>query len=248
MYLVQYKLARSQLRNIEDFIDKGGKSLFLGFNLTGRKIKKLNSLSSMSSMVGTAARNYSRPITYRYMMFQYKDLVVVVGAQVDPDPGKVRTDILLYSTKTDSWITSLKHYIRSRPRSRLHDIILVEAAIFLIWVPTRQPTSTPVNQNVMRVLMETSDKSAVVERLDLKIACEEGKLEREVVGEVPDDLWDRQFSCAKVLSSIYCVAEGSTWLFSTLDSTWTKLPPPIGTMGRTLHEERQELLNHIMSL
>ena len=49
----------------------------------------------------------------------------------------------------------------------------------------------------------------------MKIACGEGKLEREVVGEVPGDLWDRQFSCVKVLTSIYCFAEGSTWLFST---------------------------------
>ena len=47
----------------------------------------------MSSMVGTAAGNHYS---------QYKHLVVVVGGQVDPDPGKIRTDILLYSTKTDS--------------------------------------------------------------------------------------------------------------------------------------------------
>ena len=33
VYLVQFKLARSQLRNIEDFIDKGERSLFLWFNL-----------------------------------------------------------------------------------------------------------------------------------------------------------------------------------------------------------------------
>ena len=157
-------------------------------------------------MVGTAAGNHSS---------QYKHLVVVVGGQVDPDPGKIRTDILLYSTKTDSWMISLKHYIRSRPR--LQDIFMVEATIVLVWVPTRQPTSTPVNQNVMRVFMETSDTSAVVERLDLKIACEEGKLEREVVGEVPEDLRDRQFSCVKVLTIIYGVTEGSSCLFSTLD-------------------------------
>ena len=50
---------------------------------------------------------------------------------------------------------------------------------------------------------------------------------------MPDDLWDMHFCCVKVLTSIYCVAEGSTRLFSTLDSSWTKLPPSIGTMGRT---------------
>lgn len=164
VYLVKYKLARSQLRNSEDFIDKGEKRLFLGFHLTGRKVKKLTSLSSMSSMVGMPAGNYSRPITTGSIMFQYKHLVVVVGGQVDPDLMNVRTDILMYSTKTDIWMTSLKHCICicSRPRSRLQDIIMVvvEAAIFLIWVPTKQPTSTPVNQNVMRVLMKTSDKSA----------------------------------------------------------------------------------------
>ena len=61
VYLVQFKLARSPRRNIEDFIDKGEKSLFLGFNLTGKKVKKLNSLYSMSSMVGNVAGNLFTP-------------------------------------------------------------------------------------------------------------------------------------------------------------------------------------------
>jgi len=78
---------------------------------------------------------------------------------LDPDPIKIRSDILLYSTKTQ----------------------------------------------LTRVLMDTGDKSAVVERSDLTTACEEGKLEREVVEEVPDNLWDRQFRCVKVLTSI-CTA------------------------------------------
>ena len=233
VYLVQFKLAKMQIRNIEDFIDKGEKSLFLGFNLAGRKVKRLNTLSSMSSMVGTAAGNYSRPVTTGSLMFQYNHMVVVVGGQADSDPGKVRTDILIFSTQSDCWMTSLKHYIRSRPRARLHDIIMVGSNLFLIWVPTMQATSTPVNQNVMRVLLETSDKSAVVEKLDLKAACEQGKLEREMVGEVPDDLWDKQFGCVKVETNIYCVSEGSSWQFNTLDCSWTKLPPPIGSVGST---------------
>ena len=33
-YLVEYKLAKGQLREIEDFIDRGQKSLFLGELLT----------------------------------------------------------------------------------------------------------------------------------------------------------------------------------------------------------------------
>ena len=232
IYLVQYKLTKTQLRNIEDFIDKGEKSLFLGFNLAGHKMNKLTSMSRMSSMVGTAAGNYSRPITTGSRMFQYKDLVVVIGGQVDSDPEKIRTDILVYSTKTDYWLTSLKQYIRSRPRSLLHDIVMVGASIYLIWVPTKPPTTEPVNQSVMNVLMDTRDKCAVVEKLDLKKACDDHILDRQVVGEVPEDLWTRQFSCEKVLNNIYCVAEGSTWLFNTVDQTWSKLPPPIGTMGR----------------
>eukprot|EP00092_Neocalanus_flemingeri_P035849 GFUD01039030.1.p1 GENE.GFUD01039030.1~~GFUD01039030.1.p1 ORF type:complete len:208 (+),score=64.90 GFUD01039030.1:379-1002(+) len=130
-------------------------------------------------------------------------------------------------------MTSLKHYIRSRPRAKLQDIIMVGSDLFLIWVPTKLATSTPVNQNVMRVLLETNDKCAVVERLDLKAACEQSKLEREVVGEVPEDLWDRPFGCVRVESNIYCVSEGSTWKLNTSDCSWTKLPPPIGTVGRT---------------
>eukprot|EP00092_Neocalanus_flemingeri_P009620 GFUD01010356.1.p1 GENE.GFUD01010356.1~~GFUD01010356.1.p1 ORF type:complete len:542 (-),score=187.78 GFUD01010356.1:229-1854(-) len=215
VYLVQFKLAKMQIRNIEDFIDKGEKSLFLGFNLAGRKV------------------NYSRPVTMGYLMFQYRHLVVVVGGQTDSDMGKVRTDILIFSSESECWMTSLKHYIRSRPRAKLQDIIMVGSDLFLIWVPTKLATSTPVNQNVMRVLLETNDRCAVVERLDLKAACEQSKLEREVVGEVPEDLWDRPFGCVRVESNIYCVSEGSTWKLNTSDCSWTKLPPPIGTVGRT---------------
>eukprot|EP00092_Neocalanus_flemingeri_P027969 GFUD01030366.1.p1 GENE.GFUD01030366.1~~GFUD01030366.1.p1 ORF type:complete len:560 (+),score=194.68 GFUD01030366.1:106-1785(+) len=233
VYLVQFKLAKMQIRNIEDFIDKGEKSLFLGFNLAGRKVKRLSNLSSMSSMVGTAAGNYSRPVTTGSLMFQYRHLVVVVGGQTDSDMGKVRTDILIFSSESECWMTSLKHYIRSRPRAKLQDIIMVGSDLFLIWVPTKLATSTPVNQNVMRVLLETNDRCAVVERLDLKAACEQSKLEREVVGEVPEDLWDRPFGCVRVESNIYCVSEGSTWKLNTSDCSWTKLPPPIGTVGRT---------------
>eukprot|EP00092_Neocalanus_flemingeri_P069095 GFUD01084582.1.p1 GENE.GFUD01084582.1~~GFUD01084582.1.p1 ORF type:complete len:552 (-),score=186.18 GFUD01084582.1:229-1884(-) len=233
VYLVQFKLAKMQIRNIEDFIDKGEKSLFLGFNLAGRKVKRLSNLSSMSSMVGTAAGNYSRPVTSGSLMFQYRHLVVVVGGQTDSDMGKVRTDILIFSSESECWMTSLKHYIRSRPRAKLQDIIMVGSDLFLIWVPTKLATSTPVNQNVMRVLLETNDRCAVVERLDLKAACEQSKLEREVVGEVPEDLWDRPFGCVRVESNIYCVSEGSTWKLNTSDCSWTKLPPPIGTVGRT---------------
>jgi len=233
VYLVQFKLSKLQIRNIEDFIDKGEKSLFLGININAQKTKRLNNLSNMSSMVGTAAGNYSRPITTGSLMFQYKHLVVVVGGQADSDPGKVRTDILIFSTKKDCWLTSLKHYIRPRPSSSLHDIIMVGSSLFLIWVPTTQGIYTPVNQSVMRVLLKTSDRSAVVETLDLKAACEQGKVERVVVGEVPEDLWGRQFGCVKVDSSIYCVSEGSTWMMSSLDFSWTKLPPPIGTVGKT---------------
>eukprot|EP00092_Neocalanus_flemingeri_P009619 GFUD01010355.1.p1 GENE.GFUD01010355.1~~GFUD01010355.1.p1 ORF type:complete len:560 (-),score=190.97 GFUD01010355.1:230-1909(-) len=233
VYLVQFKLAKMQIRNIEDFIDKGEKSLFLGFNLAGRKVKRLSNLSSMSSMVGTAAGNYSRPVTSGSLMFQYRHLVVVVGGQTDSDMGKVRTDILIFSSESECWMTSLKHYIRSRPRAKLQDIIMVGSDLFLIWVPTKLATSTPVIQNVMRVLLETNDRCAVVERLDLKAACEQSKLEREVVGEVPEDLWDRPFGCVRVESNIYCVSEGSTWKLNTSDCSWTKLPPPIGTVGRT---------------
>jgi hypothetical protein len=132
----------------------------------GKKVKKLISLSRMSSIVGTAAGNHSRPITIGSIMFQYKHLVVVAEGQVDPDQGKVRTDILLYSSKTDSWMTSLKQDIRSR--SRLHDIIMLEDAFYLIWVPSRQPTYTAVDQNVMRALMETFQLCKGVDRYLLR--------------------------------------------------------------------------------
>ena len=89
-YLVEYKLAKGQLREIEDFIDRGQKSLFLGaintrdhqhhkhnnwqwttitiiitpgVVLCEGRIKRLPSLSSMASMATTASANYGRPVT-----------------------------------------------------------------------------------------------------------------------------------------------------------------------------------------
>ena len=46
-YLVEYKLAKGQLREIEDFIDRGQKSLFLGELLTiNLKIPRNNILQN----------------------------------------------------------------------------------------------------------------------------------------------------------------------------------------------------------
>ena len=63
-YIVQYKLSKTQIRNLEDFIDSGQKSMFLGFNLHDpSKQNSLKCVTNMGSMVGTAAGHYGRPLT-----------------------------------------------------------------------------------------------------------------------------------------------------------------------------------------
>jgi len=231
MYIIQYKLTKSQIRNIEDFIDKGERSLFLGFSFGDWKSVKLTCLTSMGSMIGTASGNYSRPITTGSRMFQYKNTMLIVGGLIDSDPEKVRTDILVYSTETKCWMTSLKQYIRQRSRAVLLEIVQVDTALYLIWGQSKRDTTTAVHQNVMKALLDSNFKNAVIERLDMRIACEDGKVEKEVVSELPIDLCHCEIACVNVLGNIYFVTEGSTWMFNTAHSSWIKLPPPIGSIS-----------------
>ena len=62
-YLVEFKLGKSQLRNIEDFVDRGEKSMFYSFRLQDGTYNKVSELSSTSSICGTCNGNYFRPVT-----------------------------------------------------------------------------------------------------------------------------------------------------------------------------------------
>ena len=62
-YLVEFKLHKSQLRNIEDFVDKGEKSNFYCFSFPDGNYSKVTTLSSNGSLAGTCNANYFRPIT-----------------------------------------------------------------------------------------------------------------------------------------------------------------------------------------
>jgi len=83
----------------------------------------------------------------------------------------------------------------------------------------------------MKALLDSNFKNAVIERLDMRIACEDGKVEKEVVSELPIDLCHCEIACVNVLGNIYFVTEGSTWMFNTAHSSWIKLPPPIGSIS-----------------
>ena len=62
-YLVEYKLSKSQLRNIEDFVDKGEKSGFYSIGLPSGSCNKVQEITSASSLCGTCNGNYFRPVT-----------------------------------------------------------------------------------------------------------------------------------------------------------------------------------------
>ena len=62
-YLVEFKLSRNQLRNIEDFVDTGEKSSFYSFSLTKATYSQVAELTNTGSMCGTSNGNYFRPIT-----------------------------------------------------------------------------------------------------------------------------------------------------------------------------------------
>ena len=212
-YIAQYKLSSTQIRNIEDFVDSGQKSLFVGFNLSSMKVTKLSSMTNMSSMIGTAAGNYGRPVTRESLMFQWRHLVVVVGGLSDGDQARVRSDVLLYNTETRCWVTSLKQFVRQKPKCSLYTVVQVGAALFLFW-----KNSGP-------------DSPGVLERLELEPACSDYKVEKEIVGEIPRDLNVLMFACVAADKRIVCVGQGCSLMFHTESLTWTRLAPPIGSIG-----------------
>ena len=62
-YIVEFKLNKSQIRNIEEFVDKGEKSNFYCFSFPGGGFNKISSICSTASLAGTCNANYFRPIT-----------------------------------------------------------------------------------------------------------------------------------------------------------------------------------------
>lgn len=214
-YLLQFKLAPTQVRNIEDFIDTGQKSLFLGFRLAGGAAGRVAGLTRMQSMVGTAAGNYNRPLTPGSTLLQYRHLLLVVGGTTDSVPSRLRTDILVFDTLRQAWVTSLKQFVRAKPGGcRLHQAVILHSFLFLFWLPA-QPAS-----------------ASFLERVDLEAACTGSGLDKQVVADIPADLHDRQFSCCVLHHRLYCIADGAAWSFNTANLSWSKLPPPIGTIGR----------------
>merc|ERR1719220_1427964 len=86
-YLVEYKLSKGQLREVEDFIDRGQKSLFLGVDLCEGRTKRLSSLSSMASMATTASANYGRPVTKGSRLVLQSGMLAVLGGGQDGRTG-----------------------------------------------------------------------------------------------------------------------------------------------------------------
>ena len=62
-YLVEFKLNKSQVRNIEEFVDGGEKSNFYCFTLPDGNFNRISGLTSTASLAGTCNANYFRPIT-----------------------------------------------------------------------------------------------------------------------------------------------------------------------------------------
>ena len=62
-YLVEFKLSRNQLRNIEDFVDTGEKSNFYSFSLAKATYSQVAELTNNGSFCGTCNGNYFRPMT-----------------------------------------------------------------------------------------------------------------------------------------------------------------------------------------
>ena len=218
-YLVQYKLSKTQIRNIEDFIDSGQKSMFVGFNLLNPGLQSsLKCLTNMSSMVGTAAGHYGRPVTSGSVIIRWRHLLLVIGGVTEQYKDTPRPDILLYNAQKRCWITSLKQFVKIRPGTRLHDVVQVNNLAYLIM--------TPIPNSEGNITAE-----GYIDVLNLETACVDYKVDRMTCAKLPEDLNKKNFCCLKVGHKIYCVAEGMAWIFDTEVASWSKLAPPIGTIG-----------------
>ena len=219
-YIVQYKLSKTQIRNIEDFIDSGQKSLFLGFNLHDpSRQSSLKCLTNMGSMVGTAAGHYGRPVTGGSVMIQWRHMILVIGGQHETLKAQTRPDILLYNAQKRCWVTSLKQAIRLKSNTVLQDVVQVHNHVYLMIRP-----SPPSDDSVL-------PSEGSVERINLDVACQEYRVDKMKVAGMPEELWSRHFTCVRVDQRIYCVSEGCAWVFHTETSVWVRCAPPIGTIG-----------------
>ena len=187
--------------------------MFLGFNLYTMKVMKLSPMTNMSSMIGTAAGNYGRPVTRDSFICQWRHLLVVVGGASDGDQSRVRSDILLYNTQDKCWVTSLKQFIRQKAHCSLYRVVQVGEVLFLLW-----KNSTP-------------GSCGQVERLMLETACSEYKVDKDLVSEIPQELNSLMFGCVAADKKIVFVAQSLSLMFDTEKLCWTRLAPPIGSIG-----------------
>jgi len=231
-YMVEYKLAKGQLRQVEDFVDQGQKSLFLSIGLEeGATVRRLPRLSSMASMVGTAAGHYGRPVTRGSTLLAAAGLLAVLGGEEDAakETKGARTDVLLFDTATGCWRTSLKQHLRARPRCRLAEVLEVGGMVYLVWQPVEVAGQEEHSRGVMRALLEGGE--GVVERMDLGAAAEAGRVCREVVSPLPTALHRGALTSCTLGTSLYLLGEGELWSLQLEGLVWTRHQPPLGSVG-----------------
>ena len=231
-YLLEYKLAKGQLRQVEDFVDQGQKSLFLSIGLgDGATVRRLPRLSSMASMVGTAAGHYGRPVTKGSTLLASAGLLAVLGGEEDAakETKGARTDVLLFDTATGCWRTSLKQHLRPRPRCRLAEVVEVGGMVYLVWQPVEVAGQEEHSRGVMRALLDGGE--GVVERMDLAAAAEAGRVCREVVSPLPTALHRGALTSCTLGTSLFLLGEGELWSLQLEGLLWTRHPPPLGSVG-----------------
>jgi len=219
-YIVQYKLSKTQIRNIEDFIDSGQKSLFTGFNLLNpNRQSSLKCVTNMSSMVGTAAGHYGRPVTSGSVMLRWRHLILVIGGLAEIYKNDAtRPDILLYNAQKRCWITSLKQSVKPKSGTKLHDVVQINNYAYLI-MSKKQSANTGVSSE------------GYIEALNLEIACQDYKIDKMTLAKLPEDLDEKDFGTCRVGTKIYCIAEKLNWVFDTETHSWSRNAPPIGLIG-----------------
>merc|ERR1719285_1317939 len=140
-YLVEFKLNKSQIRNIEEFVDSGEKCNFYCFTLPDGNLNKVTALSSTASLAGTCNANYFRPFTKgSYIHYRDNKLLILGGIEDTTSKSsstlhsKVRTDVLEYDIPGRVWTPPCKKYFLPSKQYKYTDVVSMECATKVAYV------------------------------------------------------------------------------------------------------------------
>lgn len=227
-YLVEAKPSKTQLRNIEDFVDKGEKSSFLSLSPNG--MARVPEMGSNSSMAGTCNGNYFRPVTQGSFVFVRNAKLYVVGGLKDPviDGAGVaaarrkafRKDALVFDTKQQSWQPPVKGFLNP---SKKYKNLSVESI------------SKSESHCYFLLRGEDDNREGIIYIDQIQLAQLDSSVRTKPVQSFLTNLpnWFNSTLgfCTDLKSRLYVCGGTSFGRFNLDTESWERLQKPIGDLG-----------------